>query len=124
LPDFKNIVVPLIENGTSIIFWHDPWAHQNLSLAAPELFSFAKNKMISVHNVLSMGHDEFSNLFQLPLSQIAFLQMQNIQHVLSAIPLSNIPDKWSYSWGSDKFAATKVYRCLIGHQSLIHISVK
>lgn len=48
--DFKSLASPHIENGESILLWHDKWGLQSQSLAneAPKLFSYAKDKMISV----------------------------------------------------------------------------
>ena len=53
---------------------------------APELFSFAKNKLISVQTVLNM--EAFSDLFHLPVSQVALAQMQSIEAELPQVVLS------------------------------------
>ena len=66
LPDFKSIAKPHIESGESSLFWLDSWINQPLETLAPELFSFAKNKQISVHN--AFNEEDFTNLLQLPLS--------------------------------------------------------
>lgn len=105
----------------SALFWHDNWGNQPLLIAVPELFSFAKNKLISVHKALSEA--EFTELFQLPLSQPTFLQLQNIQPVLDNMVISDDTDRSSYSWGTNVFASTKVYRVLFGH-SIIHPTLK
>ena len=121
LPDFKSIATPHVENGESIFFWHDNWGNQSLVVEAPELFSYAKNKSISVQRAFSI--DDFSSLFQLPLSQAVFLQMQDIQQLIVNRPLSYNNDRWAYSWGSNNFASTKVYKLLMGH-SEIHPAFK
>jgi len=95
---------------------HDNWANHILAVQAPELFSFAKNKMISVQK--AFNHDDFSDLFQLPLSQAAFLQLHGIQQLIDDRPLSDNNDKWNYIWGSNIFASAKVYKLLIGHQEI------
>ena len=95
LPDFKSIATPHVENGESIFYWHDNWDNQSLVVEAPELFSYAKNKSISVQRAFSI--DDFSSLFQLPLSQAAFLQMQDIQQLIVNRLLSDNNDRWAYS---------------------------
>jgi hypothetical protein len=47
------------------------------------------------------------------------LQLQNVQQIMESIVLSNDKDKWIYSWGSDCFVSSKVYRLLVGH-SVLH----
>lgn len=80
LPDFKSVAKPQLMNGESILFWHDIWAGQPLAVIAPELFSFAKNKMITARK--AFDQEELSDLFQLPLSQTTFLQLQDIQQLM------------------------------------------
>lgn len=63
------------------------------------------------------------DLFQLPLSQQAFVQMQDVQQKMQLHPPTEGNDKWLYSWGSGIFASAKVYRTLIGHPS-VHIIFK
>lgn len=70
LPQFKDIAIPQLGNGDTILFWQDKWANQVLATEAPELLSFAKNKMISAE--LAFEHEDLAELFQLPLSQMAF----------------------------------------------------
>lgn len=103
------------------MFWHDKWANRSLKESIPELFSYAKDKLITVKGAMSQG--DFTNLFQLPLSQIAFEQMQNVQQLVETFPQSEENDKWSYSWGSGIFHSSMVYRVLVGH-SVIHPTYK
>lgn len=98
------------------MFWHDNWVNQALVTLTPKLYSFAKNKQISVYN--AFNEEDFTELFQLPLSQPAFLQMQTIQQLMQSLPLSEDNDRWLYSWGSDKFYSAKVHRILVGHEEI------
>jgi hypothetical protein len=66
LSELKNFARPQIQNGETSLFWHDNWANQPLALSAPELFSFAINKLITVQG--AFNHEEIATLFQLPLS--------------------------------------------------------
>lgn len=112
---------PQVKSGETSLFWHDRWVNQPLSVVAPELYSFAKNKQISVHK--AFNENEIANLFQLPLSQPAFLQMQEIHQIMQSHPLNDSDDRWIYSWGSNNFASAKVYRILVGHEN-VHIIYK
>jgi hypothetical protein len=47
----KAIAWPHVENGETSLFWH--WNNHPLALSAPELFSFAKNKLISVRRAFN-----------------------------------------------------------------------
>ena len=78
------------------------------SLAAPELFSFASNRLITIQKAFSSG--DFASLLQLPISQMAFAQMEEIQAVMLSRPLDEDNDKWVYEWGSSAFASSKIYR--------------
>jgi len=40
--NFKELACPNLKNGESILFWKDKWNGQELQLAMPELFSYAK----------------------------------------------------------------------------------
>jgi len=104
---------PHLHYGDSSLFWHDAWHQQPLVDSSPELFSFALNKKISIKRAFEQ--DELSSLFYLPLSQTAFLQLQNVQQIMESIVLSNDKDKWIYSWGYDWFASSKIYHLLVGH---------
>lgn len=87
-----------------------------LATFTPELYSFAKKYQISVHNAFNEA--DFTDLFQLRLSQTAFLQMQNIQQLMQSLPLTEDDDRWFYSWGSNIFASAKVYRIPVGHEEI------
>jgi hypothetical protein len=117
LQTFKSFSRPQINSGDSALFWFDSWHGLPLNLSFPELFSFALNKQISVKKVLDCG--DVTSLFQLPLSQTAFVQLMNVQQVVDNLVLSDDKDKWTFCWGSDYFAPSKVYRLLIGH-SILH----
>lgn len=64
---FKSFSLVQIQNGQSCQFWSDRWNQQPWKLQYPELFSFAKNKAISVSNFYSQQHiqNAFSRLYLL-----------------------------------------------------------
>jgi hypothetical protein len=47
LYQFKEMALPELKNGGTILFWKDNWNGLELQLAMPELFSYAKNQLIS-----------------------------------------------------------------------------
>lgn len=58
----------------------------------PELFSFARNKSISVSELFTRQHIE--DLFSLPLSAEAFEQLQSVQSFIDHFPLTDQEDCW------------------------------
>ena len=70
-------------------------------LQFPQLFSFAKNKFISLRKALDSAN--IHDLFNLPVSVEAYDQMQELQFELSELVLSDENDKWTYIWGNTKF---------------------
>lgn len=97
--------------------WYDRWGSQPLAIEAPELFSYARNKMMSSVQ-RAFNADDTSDLFHLPLSHIAFDQLQVLQQRIIHRPLSDQDDSWIYAWGSNIYASTKVYKLLMGHSEL------
>jgi hypothetical protein len=97
LPDFKSLASPTIEDGKSALFWIDSWHNGPLQLAMPELHSYAKNNRISVNKAFET--ENLSELFHLPLSQAAFLQIQELQQIRESAQLSHQKDIWVYEWG-------------------------
>lgn len=113
LPEFKEIAKPQMNNGSTILFWLDPWNGSPLAQSCPELFSFARNIQINAFKVLSLTDP--TQLVQLPLSEQAFRQFQFIQDLLQTRPTNDEPDKWTGGGNSDTYSTKKVYRSLMGH---------
>jgi len=101
LPIFKDMLSVQIKNGQSCMLWLDKWDEQPLSQRMPELFSFAKNKSISVERAFSENH--LSQLFSLPLSHIAFQQMQSLEEMITQSSLVPEDDVWGFRWGTSVF---------------------
>jgi hypothetical protein len=53
LDTFKGMVVCQIQNGATCLFWTDLWGGQVQHQTYPELFSFAKSKMLSFQKAIS-----------------------------------------------------------------------
>jgi hypothetical protein len=89
------------------------WNGQVRKLQYPELYSYAKNKSIS----LRKAHDTTTLhvLFSLPVSVEAYNQLQELQLEFVAITLTEMNDNWTYIWGSAQFSSSKAYKTLTGH---------
>jgi hypothetical protein len=56
-----------------------------------------------------------SSHFWLPLSRVAFLQLEELKDLLLSIPRDvNMHDEWTYIWGTTDFSSKKDYTHLIG----------
>lgn len=65
-----------VKSGETCFLWMDAWQPQTLQNTYPECFSFAKNKYISLAE--AMSNNDLPALFNLPVSQVAFGQLQQI----------------------------------------------
>ena len=114
---YKEMAIVKVKNGATCFFWKDPWESQGskLELRFPQAFSYAKNKNITVRKACS--HSNINELFNMPISQQAFEQLEYLQREMDNLHLdSHNKDVWSYSGGNVKFQSAKSYRKLLGHQ--------
>ena len=107
-----------INNGESCILWMDKWLDETLRNKYPELFSFAKNPLISVNK--AKQQDQLTQLFHLPLTEIAFLQIQSLLTTMRNLQLNDDKDVLGYTWGSDIFASSKIYRLMVTNKFMLH----
>ena len=110
---FKGMTVVNIQDGSTCLFWFDLWGGQAQNHTYPELFSFAKNKLLSVQKALEV--EPFHRMFHLPLSEEAFQQMELLHQLLQEQYFSDSTDLWHYIWGSPLFSSKKAYLHLTGH---------
>jgi len=87
---------------------------QPLKSDYPELYSFAKNKWISVHSVYHQ--QSINGLFGLPLSTEAFSQLQAVESIREHFPLMDQHDIWNSNWGA--FSSSRAYKFLIGDSEI------
>jgi hypothetical protein len=104
-----------INNGSSVLFWQDKWGSQKLIIQMPELFSFVKNKFISAQKALSM--EDFNQLLHRPISESAFLQLQELMGLTEGLAQSQDQDNWTYGWGNN-FSSAKAYKIMFDHQQI------
>lgn len=112
LDTYKGCAIVNIGDGSTSHLWNDLWDGRLPQQAFPELFSFAKQKNISVQSAKLIN--DLDQLFRLPLSRIAFEQLQILLEALELYANSQEPDNWTYIWGSHLFSASKAYRHLTG----------
>jgi hypothetical protein len=74
----------------------------------PRLYSFAKNRDISVAQFLA--NNQIQEQFHLPLSVEAFQEHQQMQQIIQQIQISSQEkDIWHYIWGNNRYTSSKFY---------------
>jgi hypothetical protein len=94
--------------------WLDLWNNSVPRHDFPEIFSFAKNQNITL--LKAKGALNVSDLFNLPMSELAFNQLLELANRLHALPNEDDDDIWTYIWGSPYFASMKAYKHLLGYR--------
>jgi hypothetical protein len=96
------------------MLWSDKWTDTMLLESFPQLYSFAKNKDITLQQVKYLNLDELYDHFQLPLSLVAVEQINDLHIAISSIMDSNNTyDKWTLTVGENNFSTKKVYAALV-----------
>jgi len=104
------MAVITVKDGTSTLLWKDNWLQTPLMDQFPHLYSFAKNKNISVSKAFSQ--QSLQSLFNLPLSVEAHQQFLQVQSFIEHFPLINGNDSWATQGGV--FKVTWAYKQLLG----------
>lgn len=94
LDHFKGLAQASVVSGSSCFFWTDVWDDNIRSIQYPQLFSYAKDKNLSVQQFLQ-PQDLLDNFF-LPLSEEAFDQLLDMFQLLSNTNLQEGADRWTY----------------------------
>ena len=90
---YRQLTSCEVGNGSTVLFWSDNWKQHPLQETYPHLFSFAKDKLCSVKQALSLS--EVSQAFHTPLSPQAMLELRTLQNDLQGTILnSEINDRW------------------------------
>ena len=79
--------------GDTILFLKDEWNDTMLQEAFPRAFSFAEDPHILVRSLLSSVR--LSDVFPLPLSVEARLEVTEMQHATSDVALTEGLDTWT-----------------------------
>lgn len=116
LDGFKGIALVNLQDGSTCFFWTDLWGGHVNSQSYPELFSFVKNKLLSLKKVSRL--QPFHHLFHLPLSEEAFDPMLQLEARMTLQQTTAENDVWTYIWGSLQFSSQKAYKHLMGHTEI------
>jgi hypothetical protein len=96
------------------LFPLDLWSGEILENSMPQLFSYAKNKNISLQQACQA--QPFQDLFHLPMSVKGYQQFQALKLEIQALQLVQEPDSWIYIWNTNIFSSKKAYAHLSGRQ--------
>ena len=75
---YRGIARCQLGDGSTVLIWEDLLFTELLSLKYPSVFSFVRNKRISVKEVMEI--DDLDSLFSLPLSEQAYTQLQALRN--------------------------------------------
>jgi hypothetical protein len=89
---FRGITICKVGNGTSVMFWLDVLNEHHLRHKFSRLYSYAKNKNISIAKFLL--NNNINDQFHLPLSLKAFQEYQELQQLIQQIQLYHFNDSW------------------------------
>lgn len=70
--------------------------------------------MQSISVGFALEEADLSQLFHLPVSEVAFIQLQDLNEKTSALQLTDARDIWKYPWGTS-FLLSRAYKTLMGH---------
>ena len=115
LPKFKEMATVQVNTGLTCQFWKDKWGTEILQNKFPQAFSFAKDKNMHVRRAFTI--EDITDLFNLPLSQIAFQQAQEIKQQMETFNRNDQDkDVWTYSTQGATYKVQTTYKLLMGHQ--------
>ena len=105
---FRGISSCIVGNGSTVLFWSDVWNHHLLQEKFPRLYSYAKDKRISVAKFLE--NNIVMAQFHLPLSEQAHQEHKELQGLLQNIQVQeHSKDTWHYIWGTSTCTSSKFY---------------
>jgi hypothetical protein len=83
---YRNMAHFKLGNGETILFWSDNWKDMIFDERFPRLFSFVKDKLISVKEALQISDP--TQAFHLPLSTEASDELRMLQNILRGVVTS------------------------------------
>lgn len=104
---YRGIATCTVGNGTTVLFWSDIWNGKLLQNDFPRLFTFAKNKLITV--VAFLGVSNYAVHFHLPLIALAHQEYEALEMLTHELQVSDgeTNDVWHYQWGSKTYTSSK-----------------
>lgn len=99
---FRGIAAAKIGQGNTVMRWADVWNDNYLMNTLPRLYSFAKNKNISVAQ--QINNTSVHEHFHLPLSQKEFEELQSLNQIIYDLQQQEqCGDSWSYISGTSTY---------------------
>jgi hypothetical protein len=105
-----------IGDGKTTLLWHDNWDGICKSESYPELWSFAFNRDINIHQARMVGLHE---MFHTPLSVEAFQQLNNLQDSIANLPQEDQRDSVTPGFGRQ----TECEPCTCQDQKLTYTAI-
>jgi hypothetical protein len=92
---FRGVASASIGPGDTVLLWEDVWNGHFLTNEFPRLYSYARNKKISVAQF--MTHQDIHAHCHTPISVQASLELQQLQIILDQVQSNQrLKDEWSY----------------------------
>jgi hypothetical protein len=114
--NFRAVARVKMGTGDTFLFWSDKWlidgAPLTLQNKFPRLFSFVVNKEIMAAEVYAM--ENLAELFYTPLTQSAFVELEELRSLMERTPVTGNKDEWTYCWGG-AYASVKFYSHIHEH---------
>jgi len=115
---FRGISSCIVGNGSTVLFWSDVWNNHLLQEKFPRLYSYAKDKRISVAKFLE--NNTVMAQFHLPLSEQGHQEYMELQDLLQNIQVQeHSKDTWHYIWGTSTYTSSKFYNFPYKNVSLL-----
>ena len=114
LRKFKSFAILLVRDGATCFLWHDAWNPVIWTQHFPELYSFCRDRFITLKSAVAQFLPQ--DLFHLPLSTEAYHHFQQLVHSFQNFQLQQASDLWSYIWGLSIYSSSRAYQFLVGHQ--------
>lgn len=105
---FRGIASRCPSVGSTILLWYNVLSDNYLEEQLPHLYSFAKNKNMSIATYRENKSPLM--IFHTPLSAEAFQELHILHQRMDSIQNQSIQkDTWIYYWGSDRYTSSKYY---------------
>jgi hypothetical protein len=114
--NFRGVAAVKHGKGDTYLFWTDDWllngSNRPLRSRFPCLFSYVRDENVPATSMFM--HEDITTFFQLPLSVVAFSELDQLQHLLQNSPLTDHEDLWTYCWG-ERYTSAKFYKHIHAH---------
>lgn len=106
--NFRGIAAATIGPGDTTLLWSNVWNGNFLEHSLPRLYSFAKNKKVSVAQYIN--NQDVQVNFHLPFSKQALEELHSLNLIMQeATQQQQEKDVWTYIWGSKQYTSSKFY---------------